>query len=86
MLFVGLKKTDIYLTGPGNWQSGHQRIRKRRESKKFRESVSSDELIYLSFQIQFDCMIHFQKFPCNVYIVCGNSNLIILQLLHSGFH
>ena len=37
------------------------------------------------FQIQFDCIIQIQNSQCNVSVVNGNSNMIILHLLRLNF-
>ena len=61
-----------------------QRSRKRREAKCF---VRSCEVItcFNFFQIQFDCIIQIQNSQCNVSVVNGNSNMIILHLLRLNF-
>ena len=63
---------------------GLQRSRKRREAKCF---VRSCEVItcFNFFQIQFDCIIQIQNSQCNVSVVSGNSNMIILHLLLLNF-
>ena len=59
-------------------------LRKHQQQNVLWEAVKWS-LVSIFFQIQFDCIIQIQNSQCNVSVVSGNSNMIILHLLRLNF-